>query len=192
MTGSVSKITECDEPTNIYDLESTNQPISLAMQPASAAVNTDLTSDVSNLEFPTEVTTGQLCGPIRVVFRVLDNNGVMILGQKTTSIEVNVDCSLVSNSSRFVGNGDVKLDVTYGSSDIPVVEVGDRNPFGATTQVKVDFGNCYWPKTAACLYCGFDEETGGVGLDDETWNAISTIEVCFKSCFEYLPFSNLI
>ena len=161
------------------------------MQP-SAPVNTDLTSDVSNLEFPTEVTTGQLCGPIRVVFRVLDNNGVMILGQKTTSIEVNVDCSLVSNSSRFVGNGDVKLDVTYGSSDIPVVEVGDRNPFGATTQVKVDFGNCYWPKTAACLYCGFDEETGGVGLDDETWNAISTIEVCFKSCFEYLPFSNLI
>ena len=70
---------------------------------------------------------------------------------------------------------DVKLDVKYGSSEAPVVQVGDENPFGTDSEINVDVGSCYLPKTMACMYCGFED--GNVGLDEDMWDAISTIEV---------------
>ena len=101
---------------------------------------------------------------------VLDADGNMIDGQTTASIQVSVDCS--SFEMR-----DVKLAVKYGSSEAPVVQVGDKNPFGDGTEITVDSGSCYMPKTMACMYCGFEMDTGDVGLDEDTWAAISTIEV---------------
>ena len=108
---------------------------------------------------------------------LLDENGKIVDGQTTTSIQVEVDCSSFEM-------GDVKLDVQFdegsGSGEAPVVQVGDENPFGDGTSIEVEFGSCYLPKTMACMYCGFDMEKGYdemVGLDDEMWEAISTIEV---------------
>ena len=105
---------------------------------------------------------------------MLDDNGKMVEGQTTTSILVEVDCSTVEIQ-------DVKLDVQYGNGDIPTVQVGDRNPFGDETEIEVDVGSCYMPKTLACMYCGFDmEKEKMVGLDDDMWEAISTVEVHFQ------------
>ena len=84
-------------------------------------------------------------------------------------MQINVECH--SNENQ----GDIKITTSYTSTEIPVVEVGDENPFGQGSQVTVDYGRCLWPKAMACLYCGFDE--GRVGVDDETWDTWQTIEV---------------
>ena len=162
----LSLVTECDEPTSV-DISS---PF-LAEFTSDAVVGDDLTSDVSNLEFPDDVINGKICGPIRVIFLVT-NDGENLQGQTSSSMQVNVTCNQSLDTV-----GDVKLEVTYGSSDIPVIQVGDKNPFGENTEIAVDTGSCYMPKVMACLYCGFEFDNGTVGLDDDTWNTISTVEV---------------
>ena len=140
-------------------------------------ISSDLTADVKDLSISSLQT---LCSwkyiskQVRIVFMMLDDNGKMVEGQTTTSILVEVDCSSVEIR-------DVKLDVQYGNDDVPIVQVGDRNPFGEGTEIEVDVGSCYMPKTLACMYCGFDmEKELMVGLDDEMWEAISTVEVNFQ------------
>ena len=70
---------------------------------------------------------------------------------------------------------DVRLNVTYTSTNITTVEVGQSNPFPDGSEVIIEYGGCHVPKTMSCLYCGFDD--GQVGVDEETWNTWQTIEV---------------
>ena len=164
INAAVARVSECDELSKLSE-EAIKSDI------GSAPVNDDLSVDLSELDFPSDVNSAQTCGQIRVMFWATNNDGVLIEDQETTSIQVNVKCQSLESVK------DVKLDVIYGTEEIPVIEPGDKNPFGETSQVKVDIGDCYMPKTVACLYCGFDFDSGRVGLDDETWDAISTIEV---------------
>ena len=164
INAAVARVSECDELSKPSE-EAIKSDI------GSAPVNDDLSVDLSELDFSSDVNSAQTCGPIRVMFWATNNDDVLIENQETTTIQVNVKCQ------SFESVKDVKLDVIYGTEEIPVIEPGDKNPFGETSQVNVDIGDCYMPKTVACLYCGFDFDSGRVGLDEETWGAISTIEV---------------
>ena len=161
---AVTRVSECDEVSKLSE-EAIKSDI------GSAPVNDDLSVDLSDLDFPSDVSSAKTCGPIRVMFWATNNDGDLIEGQETTSIQVNIKCNSLESVK------DVKLDVIYGTEEIPVIEPGDKNPFGEISQVTVDTGDCYMPKTVACLYCGFDFDNGTVGLDNDTWDAISTIQV---------------
>ena len=164
INAAVARVSECDELSKPSE-EAIKSDI------GSAPVNDDLSVDLSELDFPSDVNSAQTCGPIRVMFWATNNDGDLIEGQETTSIQVNIKCNSLESVK------DVKLGVIYGTEEIPVIEPGDKNPFGEKSQVKVDTGDCYMPKIVACLYCGFEFDSGKVGLDDDTWDAISTIQV---------------
>ena len=162
----MSKVTECDEPEKLNDTG--DMPAFMETIKEDVDINEDLTVDVADVNFPNSVAQGMACGNIQVIFVLTGESKSMIYDTK--SRQVNVDCQTTANI------GDVKLEATYGSpSIIPTVEVGDRNPFGVGSTVKVSFGNCGIPKTLACLYCGFDHN--GVGVDNETWSQWQTPEV---------------
>ena len=166
---ALSKVTECDFP----EMPENNGevPPFMVMLQGDAGITNELTADVSKLVLPDAVDKGDICGPLKIVFALWNNSnsqaGKFVQSQKTASIPVHIECEA----------GDVKLEATYGSSDVPSIEVGAKNPFGAGSSVKVDYGSCYMPKTMACLYCGFDD--GKVGIEDSTWNAWTTIQVCY-------------
>ena len=167
----MSKVTECDEPDKLNGTG--DMPSFMEKIREDLGINEDLTVDVADLKFPNSVAQGVTCGNVQVVFVLTGESKSMIYDTK--SRQVNIDCQKLANI------GDVKIDVTYGSYDvrsIPTVEVGDRNPFGITSTVKVSFGNCGIPKTLACLYCGFNDN--GAGVDTETWSQWQTQEVTSK------------
>ena len=172
---SIFSVTECDDPTSSNASGEFAFPLE-----GRGLISSDLTADVKDLSissFQTLCSWKYISKQVRIVFMMLDDNGKMVEGQTTTSILVEVDCSTVEIR-------DVKLDVQYGNGDIPTVQVGDRNPFGDETEIEVDVGSCYMPKTLACMYCGFDmEKEKMVGLDDDMWEAISTVEVHFQEPF---------
>ena len=173
----MSKVSECDEPTDI----SSSIPAymeKMEIPSGHATISDNLTSDVSEFEFPSDVTEGKVCGIVRVIFVLKDDSGSEEILYGTKSVQLNITCPSNENME------DVRLLVNYSSTDIPTVEVGDRNPFGAGSEVIVDFGGCLMPKTFGCLYCGFDE--GQVGVDDETWDTWQTVEVHTKKTAEKL------
>ena len=172
VSASIFSVTECDDPTSSNASGEFAFPLE-----GRGLISSDLTADVKDLSissFQTLCSWKYISKQVRIVFMMLDDNGKMVEGQTTTSILVEDDCSTVEIR-------DVKLDVQYGNGDIPTVQVGDRNPFGDETEIEVDVGSCYMPKTLACMYCGFDmEKEKMVGLDDDMWEAISTVEVHFQ------------
>ena len=164
----MSSISECDEPTQLDTLPEYLQQLTTDTD-SFVIINDNLTSDLSNFMFPPDVSEGKICGNIRVILALKATSSGETNIHGTKSMQINVNCH--SNENQ----GDVKITTSYTSSDIPVVEVGDENPFGQGSQVTVDYGNCHSPKAMACLYCGFDD--GSVGVDDETWDTWQTIEV---------------
>ena len=158
---------ECDEPNDISAIPEFMQKLTIPS--GYATIANDLKSDVSDFELPLDVSEGKTCGNVRIVFVLKDDSGSETITYGTKSVQIHIAC--VSNTNM----GDVKLTTTYASSEIPVVEVGDSNPFGAGSEVSVEYGDCHAPKTIACMYCGFED--GNVGGDDETWNMWDTIEV---------------
>ena len=169
ISASILSVTECDDPTNNNASGAFSFPLE-----GRGTISNDLTADVKDLGLQ---SLSSLCSwkfisnKVRIVFMMLDENGKIVEGQTTTSIQADIDCA--SFEVR-----DVKLDVKYGSSEAPVVQVGDENPFGTDSEINVDVGSCYLPKTMACMYCGFED--GAVGLDEDMWDAISTIEVSLQ------------
>ena len=177
VSASIFSVTECDDPTS----NNASGEFAFPLE-GRGPISSDLTANVKDLSvssLQTLCSWNYISKQVRIVFMMLDESGKMVEGQTTTSILVEVDCS--SFEIR-----DVKLDVEYGANseltdNLKVVQVGDRNPFGDDTEIEVDVGSCYMPKTLACMYCGFDmEKEMMVGLDDEMWEAISTVEVHFK------------
>ena len=126
-------------------------------------IGTDLTLDVTDLPFRSISNT---CGKVQIVF-VLTNADLSRI-YDTRSRSVQIDCKKSEDL------GDVKIEIE-GSTSIPMVNVGDRNPFGVNARAKVSLGNCIAPQTMACLYCGFDGNM--VGVDNETWYQWLTQEV---------------
>ena len=158
----MSKVGECDEPDNLAEL-----PTFMEIMQTGVTIKADLTADLTAIAFPTGVADGTTCGNVRILFVLTDSQKSTIYD--TTSLQIIVACP----SSRDVGY--VNLSVTYGYSNIPTVQVGDRNPFGSDSAVRVDYVNCARPKSMACLYCGFDDDK--VGVDDNTWARWQTKEV---------------
>ena len=172
----MSKVTECDALGDLNTIPDYMEE--MPIKSGYATINNDLTSDVSDFEFPSEVAENQVYGNVRIIFVVVDDSGNQVYGTK--SLQVKIESH--SNASM----GDVKLNVTYGSeqvngttSEVPLVEVGDLNPFGIGSNVTIDYGSCYSPKTIACLYCGFDD--GDVGVDEDTWNTWQSVQVFEKN-----------
>ena len=164
----MSSISECDEPTELDPIPEYLQQLTTDTG-SFVIINDNLTSDLSNFMFPSDVSEGKICGNIRVILALKATSSRESNIHATTSMQINVKCH--SNENQ----GDIKITTSYTSTEIPVVEVGDENPFGQGSQVIVDYGSCRWPKAMACLYCGFDE--GRVGVDDETWDTWQTVEV---------------
>ena len=168
MEAYVSKVSECD----IVQDDSTSVPDFMQQMVAPSGdpnIRSNLTSDVSELEFPSDIAEGRMCGNLRIIFIVKEDarNSQKVYGTK--SLQINVTC--LSNDNLE----DTSLNAVYGSEDIPEVEVGDENPFGVESEVIVNYGSCHSPKTMACMYCGFDD--GMVGVDEDSWNMWQTIEV---------------
>jgi len=141
----VYSVTECDDPISNDEIGEFSLPFD-----QKGTISDDLTADVSDLSLSSlqELCSWQFISKqVRIVFMMLDADGNMVEGQTTASMQVGVDCS--SFEIR-----DVKLAVKYGSSEAPIVQVGDKNPFGDGTEITVDSGSCYMPKTMACMYCG--------------------------------------
>ena len=164
----MSSVSECDEPTELDTLPEYLQQLTTDTD-SFVIINDNLTSDLSNFVFPSDVSQGKICGNIRVILALKATSSREPNIHATKSMQINVKCH--SNENQ----GDVRITTSYTSTEIPVVEVGDENPFGQGSQVTVDYGNCHAPKAMACLYCGFDE--GRVGVDDETWDTWQTVEV---------------
>ena len=164
----MSSISECDEPTELDPIPEYLQQLTTDTG-SFVIINENLTSDLSNFMFPSDVSEGKICGNIRVILALKATSSRESNIHATKSMQINVKCH--SNENQ----GDIKITTSYTSTEIPVVEVGDENPFGQGSQVTVDYGSCHWPKAMSCLYCGFDE--GRVGVDDETWDTWQTIEV---------------
>ena len=137
-------------------------------------IGSNLTSDVSNLEFPSDYAEQKRCGNIRIIFVIKEIVGSSERIHGTKSIQINITCPSNDNLD------DTSIHAIYESEEIPDVEVGDINPFGPGSHVIMNYGNCYSPKTMACMYCGFED--GIVGVDDDSWNLWQTIEVNFKIC----------
>ena len=167
----MSSISECDEPTELDTLPEYLHQLTTDTG-GFVIINDNLTADLSNFVFPPDVSEGKICGNVRVVLALKSTSSGITNIHGTKSLQINVKCH--SNENQ----GDIKITASYSSTEIPVVEVGDENPFGQGSQVTVDYGNCYSPKAMACLYCGFDE--GRVGVDDETWDTWQTIEVYMR------------
>ena len=164
----ISQVSECDDVQE----DETSLPEFMQQMTAPSgdpSIGNNLTSDVSELEFPSHVAEGRTCGNVRIIFVVKDNtrNSPKIHGRK--SIQINITCASNANLQ------DTSIQAIYGSDDIPNVEVGDTNPFGAESSVMVNYGSCHSPKSFACMYCGFED--GQVGVDDDSWNMWQTIEV---------------
>jgi len=74
---------------------------------------------------------------------------------------------------------DVKIELNNAAQgevlNIPSVQIGDQNPFGVDTSVKISSGECHTAHAMACLYCGFDGNN--VGIDNQTWYQWQTMEV---------------
>ena len=157
-----SKVSQCDEPQKVYGIG--DQPEFMETIQENITIGGDLTLDVTDLPFPSTS-----CGNIQIVFVLTNSAQSQIYDTRSRSVQI--DCQKMGNI------GDVKIDVINGSpsTNIPIVQVGDRNPFGINATVKVSLGSCVAPQTMACLYCGFNDNV--VGVDNETWNQWQTQEV---------------
>ena len=135
-------------------------------------IGNNLTSDLSNLEFPSAYAEQKRCGNVRIIFMIKEiaRSSERIHGTK--SIQINITCPSTDNLD------DTSIQAIYESEEIPDVEVGDTNPFGLGSNVIMNYGSCHSPKTMACMYCGFED--GIVGVDDDSWNLWQTIEVKYN------------
>ena len=135
-------------------------------------IGTNLTSDISDLEFPSDYLEQKKCGNIRIIFVIKEIAGSSGRIHGTKSIQINITCPSNDNLE------DTSIQAIYESEEIPDVEVGDTNPFGLGSNVIMNYGSCHSPKTMACMYCGFED--GIVGVDDDSWNLWQTIEVKYN------------
>ena len=164
----LAKVSECDD--NHDDVTLLPQLMEQMTNPSGdTTISSNLTADISEIEFPSDVAEGKICGNVRIIFMIKGNtrNSPRIYGTK--SVQINITCPSNDNLD------DTSIQAIYGSEEIPDVNVGDTNPFGNETDIIVSYGSCKSPKTMACMYCGFED--GLVGVDDDSWNLWQTIEV---------------
>ena len=165
----ISKIPECNEPEKVYN-ESNNDdfPSFMGVMLTNDPVKDDLTVDVTDLVISNAF---KFCGSNKIVYVLASSDGKQLYD--STSQSVRIDCQ-----ERGMG-GDVKIelgnDIQGELLNIPNVQIGDRNPFGDETSVKISSASCLDLKPMACLYCGFDGNR--VGVDNQTWYQWQTMEV---------------
>ena len=156
----LSKIQECDEP------DPAEIPPFMEIIQEDIAVNDDLTIDVSGIAFPGNEAS---CGNHQIVFILTSSIDKQVFDRRSRPVKINCESNVA----------DVKIELGNAAQgevlNVPDVEVGDQNPFGYETSVKVSSGTCLNAQTMACLYCGFDGNS--VGVDNQTWYQWQTMEV---------------
>ena len=84
----MSKVSECDEPTELSSsIPEYMEP--MAITSGHATININLTSDVSDFELPSDVTEGNVCGIVRVIFALKDDSGSESIIYGTKSVQFN-------------------------------------------------------------------------------------------------------
>ena len=139
------------------------------------AVNDDLTIDMSDVDFPDKVSS---CGNHKIVFVLASSIDKQVFDRR--SHPVKIDCGK--------NVADIKIELGNAAQgevlNIPNVKVGDQNPFGYETSVKLSSGTCLNAQTMACLYCGFDGNS--VGVDNQTWYQWQSMGVNSYQTLKYL------